>query len=539
MIDLFRDYGPPSDVIVDAHSASVGLSACWKRPVRFRGTVRQHALSLRLALQALHGVILSEDRRWMDEDEFMAMVLDPIVTVHPDRLFFEAFSRDLSAYGLVIADRDLFEPDGDVKCGTTNVDFTHGLATALGRMRSSRATTFAVEPQGFGVKTEGSVGHTEQKVRVPDRWTRAFVQLQAAMAMPGTRLTVRPVDLLATVRFLRHHKARISPRGLRFEFPPGADARLILEPWEKIIPLKGAEHGYTALRSVRTWGRRRLALLESVLPYADSVDVYVKGRALPVFYVVKLPGIRFVLGLSGFAANAFENTAGLDRLLDDQGVSDELVARAHGVLAANTALSVDALAEKLGVSASDAGRAASRLCRQGRVIFDVERRDWRARELFAEPLDVERLFPPDERDVELARVAGQVRIDAAAVRETTKTRRLRTPDGFVTRDIVHRDWCVDGNVAGDTVSVVQNDEDRVIFGRCTCKFFGEHILARGPCAHMLALVAAAKDRRIELPSSTESEDQAPTPRRKPEREPEPGRGPEREHEPEDDEEGDE
>jgi len=40
---------------------------------------------------------------------------------------------------------------------------------------------------------------------------------------------------------------------MRYEFEPGQDARLVLEPWEQRIPLRGAEHGYAEPRVIRTW----------------------------------------------------------------------------------------------------------------------------------------------------------------------------------------------------------------------------------------------------------------------------------------------
>ena len=64
---------------------------------------------------------------------------------------------------------------------------------------------------------------------------------------------------------LRFTKAKVSPRAMRYEFEPGQDARLVLEPWEQRIPLRGAEHGYAEPRVIRTWGRRRLSLLEPIL----------------------------------------------------------------------------------------------------------------------------------------------------------------------------------------------------------------------------------------------------------------------------------
>jgi hypothetical protein len=94
------------------------------------------------------------------------------------------------------------------------------------------------------------------------------------MALPGIRLRVRPVDLLAAIRFLQASPTRVAPRALRYEFDPDQPARLVLEPFEKSILLKGTEHIYTERRVIRTWGRRRLALTEPLLPYAEEVDVY-------------------------------------------------------------------------------------------------------------------------------------------------------------------------------------------------------------------------------------------------------------------------
>src|SRR5688500_1564148 len=107
-------------------------------------------------------------------------------------------------------------------------------------MRSSRETVFRVGAEVFEVATKGAGGRFEQKVDLPDNWVRGFLQVSAGMAMPGTRITVRPADLLAAIRFLRYTKAKVSPRALRYEFTPGEEARLILEPWEQTIRLHGA-----------------------------------------------------------------------------------------------------------------------------------------------------------------------------------------------------------------------------------------------------------------------------------------------------------
>ena len=98
------EYAGTSALRAGRDRADLGLAVNLRRPVRLLARVKQHVLSLRLALQALGEVVWSEDT-WRSEDEWSAFTLDPVITVHPDRLFFEAFSQDQSTYGLVIADQ--------------------------------------------------------------------------------------------------------------------------------------------------------------------------------------------------------------------------------------------------------------------------------------------------------------------------------------------------------------------------------------------------------------------------------------------------
>src|SRR5687767_11494253 len=322
MIPLVVNYATPSDFESTRDRAMLALSADTSRPVRFDAKVGQGILPLRLCLQALGELVWRNDE-WRSAGE-RYFIWDPIVTVHPDRVFFEAFSSDQSAYGLVIVPRELFEPIGEVQTGTTNVDFTAWLWAALAEMRSSRETFFRLGAEGFEVTTSAAGGRFEQKVDVPEDWVRGFLQLQGAMALPGTRISVRPVDLLAAIRFLRYTKAKVSPRAVRYEFEPGQEAALILEPWEQRIALRGSKHSYTEKRVIRTWGRRRLSLLEPILPYAERVDIYLKGRALPSFYSATLPsGITFLIGLSGWTSQRWTSTASFDLLVPPEKSSSD------------------------------------------------------------------------------------------------------------------------------------------------------------------------------------------------------------------------
>jgi hypothetical protein len=483
MTTVATQYSGHSGLATSGSADELGLSTNERRPVRFHARVKQHVHSLKLSLQTLGELVWSE-YQWMDEQEyeiFMEMVLDPVITVHPDRVFFEAFSQDMSSYGLVIADRDIFDPDGDVQCGTTNIDFTKGLWRSLEQMRSRRETSFGVGPTGFGVSTDDGPQHFEDKVDLPQSWVRGFLQLQGAMAMPGTRVTVRPVDVASIIRTLRNNTAFTSPRSMRFEFEPGEETRVVLEPWDIEVPLKGASHNYAQHKTTRIWGRYRLELIENLLPYANKVDIYLKGRALPAFYAVELPGVTFVLGLSGWTGNNWTQEASFDMLTSSR-VDDGLVERALGWLREHYHGSADDVADGIDASVDDASRALSQLCRYGEAIYDVQTREYRHREIFEERIDPEEYFPPNPRkeaSVDLVE-RGAVELTKDEMRETEKN------DGHGGVK-VFEDRVIEGDVDGEETHLVLQSTGRIIFGRCTCEFFDENLMNMGPCEHMLAL----------------------------------------------------
>lgn len=496
-------YASPSAFSSTRERADLAMAADARRPVAFHGKVVEHGFPLRVALRALGQAIWSEDQ-WDSEADYAARTLDPVITVHPDRLWFEAFTQDLGAYASLRVDQDVFETVGATRYGTTNIDFTAWLWGALGEMRTSRQTHFRVGAEGFEVATAAAGGRFEQKVELPDRWVRGFLQVQAAMAMPGTKLRLRPVDLLAAVRFLKHNKAKVSPRGLRYEFALDRDAELVLEPWDHRVPLVGATHGYAEHRTIRTWGRRKLALLEPLLPFAEHVDVYLKGRALPSFYAVRLPGMTFVLGLSGVGVGG--DFGGLELLADGRRATAEQQQRVLDALAARFHADTATLAQTSGLALAEAANALAALNRGGRVMFDVEARDWRHRELFSPPIDTAALFPPDPREeaaAALLAAPGGVTVTSVAAEEQTKVRRFRNPATGepVERATTYRQWRVVGR-CGDrsgeqTPELIVGDEERIVFGTCGCAWFREHLLNKGPCEHLLALFRASAAQRTE------------------------------------------
>jgi hypothetical protein len=508
MTVISNTYATPSGIEATRERDVISLAASAARPITFRGKIIRHGFVFRTALQALGKVLWSRDV-WMNHTDPMAAALDPTVTVHPDRVIFEAFSQDMSAYGALIVDRDVFAEEGQVTLGTTNVEMTAWLVGALGDVRSSRETWLKISPEGTDLRVTGTGGRLDRKVDVPDVWIKGFLQVQGCMAMPGTRMAVRPVDFARTLELLHANKAAVSARAMRFVLEPGQEAKLVLEPWELEVALKGATHAHKHKRSVRVWGRRRLKLMEYLLPYAKGVDVCLRGRGMPSFYSVKLPGMTFVLGVTGWGSENPVMRGSLDLLTPGLGADDHTTNKARETLTMWQRISEDKLAQTLGVSRSSAGRALERLCRQGRAMYDLEAREYRHRELFAGAIDEAAFFEEDARAIKALGYVekGRVQVYGVGMKETRRTKRINTPDGKQVRDLVTRDWDVKGKVGthSDGVEVIVDDFGHLTFGRCMCSFYRENLLIKGPCEHMLALIKASEGARPDLPTNVDSE----------------------------------
>ena len=247
-------------------------------------------------LQALQdkrkGDFYKAQRRYFDwlyeNDKAAWWVLDPVITVAPDQVFFEAFSLDESSYGRLAVHEDLFTDVKEFAYGTTNIDFSDALLGEIKRIRSYRPTEFQIDPSGFEVATQGREVYKEKKIDVPESWIRGFLQVQSAMALPTVSFDVKPIDLYNVCLFLRRHREKSSPRSLRYVLTPGHPVKLIIEPWNEEMIFRDSIYLGDEAQEIRTWGRRRLFLLEGLLPLANKITIHLLGTGLPSFYIADL-----------------------------------------------------------------------------------------------------------------------------------------------------------------------------------------------------------------------------------------------------------
>jgi hypothetical protein len=101
--------------------------------------------------------------------------------------------------------------------------------------------------------------------------------------------------------------------------------------------------------------------------------------------------------LSGWSRNDWSKGSAFDLLAPRRKVDPEKTAAVYNYLVQHFAASVETMTIHTLLPETDVLPILFELCRAGRVIYDPVTRKYRLRELFAEPLDIERLFAPDPR----------------------------------------------------------------------------------------------------------------------------------------------
>ncbi|MFC2250192.1 SWIM zinc finger family protein [Labrys portucalensis] len=401
------------------------------------------------------------------------IVLDPVITVHPDEIFFECFSLDESSYGRLSCDHDVFEQLGEMAFGTTNIDYSHALYDEFQKIRTYRDTTLSIDPSGFEVQTADDNAFREEKIDLPDSWVRGFLQVSSAMTLPAHVFDLHPMDLANILGTLARRKERVGPRSLRFLLKPDAPVEVVVEPWGERLTFRRSIYRGREGGEIRIWGRRRLAILERALPLARSVRVHLTGTGLPSFFVVDFGGIRFTLGLSGWTANDWSSAGQFDLLAPRHKVDADTAQRVFAALGDRHAAPARDLARDLGLEESMVQAALTAYTQAGRVMFDLDKGIYRRRELTREPLALSQLRFASEQEASADRLVEANLVTIAGV-DRNQGRRIVT-------------GTVLDNARKESVALTIDADDRLVEARCSCHFYGHNKMMRGPCEHMLAL----------------------------------------------------
>jgi hypothetical protein len=401
-------------------------------------------------------------------------VFDPVITVHPDEAFFECFSQDESSYGRLGASYEVFQNVGEFSCGTTNVDYSSVLYDEFQKIRSYKKTRFEVDPTGFTTQTGTDAAYKEVKIDLPDSWVRGFLQVNSAMSLQATRVDLHPMDVHNFLFVLRRRKEKKGPRSMRYRLTPGQPVKVIFEPWNLEVTCPRSIFQGEGTHDIRVWGRRRLLILERLIPVARRFTVHLLGSGMPSFYVADLGDLSFTLGLSGWTANDWSTAGNFDLMAPRTEVDEFTRRRVFDALKETWRETPEALAARLGMDRATVLGALGAYTQAGRAIWDLNKNVYRARELSREPLPMEKLRFSNEREEKATRF-----LEARAVVAQGKPSNV---DG----SLELRGTVKDGGKV-HTPALRLDGDQRMVFGECTCNFFQQNKLFKGPCEHLLAL----------------------------------------------------
>lgn len=401
-------------------------------------------------------------------------ILDPVITVHPDELFLECFSKDESTYARLGVNYNVFDRMEEFACGTTNIDYSEPLYNEFQKIRSYKKTAFQIDPSGFEVKTEREESFKEVKIDLPDTWIRGFLQVNSAMSLPMTSFDLHPMDLYNICFVLRRNREIRGPRAIRYVLEPGRPVKIVFEPWGKEMVCHRSIYKGDKAEEIRVWGRRRIHTLERLIPVARKFTVHLLGKGMPSFYIADLGDMSFTLGLSGWTANDWSRQGSFDLMAPRQEVDLLTQRRVFQALKQDWFSTPDRLSENLALDRATVLGALGAWTQAGRAIFDLNRGVYRARELSREPLPMERFRFSSPREEAAHKILAEGDVDLYSSNSPSEGRvRL---EGNV----------LDGSQMYSSSLTLDGDE-RMVAAECNCYWHRQNKLRKGPCEHILAL----------------------------------------------------
>ncbi|MFP8895790.1 SWIM zinc finger family protein [Chryseobacterium sp. EZn1] len=368
----------------------------------------------------------------------MAHLKDPIVTAGNGRVRFEGFSHCAGVYARVDVLPDGL--DGEfLQNGTTNVDFNQPMINALGSIRPNGKIMLSVGQKEVGIYQEENK-IIERKVPLPVKWIKGLGTVQ--------------VYLSESVK--RHTFNRIQTQQLFRGMPKGvvkSDYYLILRGNKPIFsPVQSTD-------SVCIGGIHRLRLLEPLLPYIDSMQVFAHANMQSVTWQLSMGNIRFSFSLSRECWRGFSGEgAVLDSLISD--VPDEWIDALDKYAYANQSFNPATLVLEENISFDKVENSTGRLATMGLLGYDLDDSEFFYRRL---PFKLSRIIGLNPRIKDAERLIEDGKVEILNHHKTRTEARVK------------------GTGVHHTV-IIENER-----ARCTCEWFSKYQGERGPCKHVLAV----------------------------------------------------
>lgn len=366
---------------------------------------------------------------------------DPVVTSGGGLLRFEGFSACCGAYARVDVTPDAYKGE-IVGKGTTNVDFNSRMRSALASILDNERLAVSVGPDEVMLK-RGFERIVERKVRLPLRWIKGFVEVQAYQSTMEKRHTMSKQE---TQRFLQTLPRNANHKSTFWVTSMGKGARL-----SQISSREG----------VKIAGLDRLKLLRDLAPLADELTIYAHPKGESSEWVLRCGGVSICLTITAEASRGF---SGEGQVLGDLATADsDNIAKVRSSLNWDSMVNLEEIANKWKLQNDQVKQSLSILGSRGLVGYDLTESAFFHREL---PFDVELVESIHPR------IQGARKLVAAGNVKILSTK----------KDLVEAE--VRGTDVNHRVKIANDD------GYCTCQWHSKYQGTRGPCKHILALQLA-------------------------------------------------
>jgi len=371
---------------------------------------------------------------------------DPVVTSGGDRLRFEAFSVCCGAYARV--DLRSEAVDGDwVSRGTTNVDFNPPMRAALTSIINTERVGLSVGANSVELE-RGAEKVVERKVKLPVRWLKGFVEVQAYQ--PKLQL-VFEISAEEARRFFRTFPTQsvVSKGTISYVVAAGKGLRLSTRE---------------APNAVLVGAPGRLKVLDPLLRHAKQLRVYGGPEGVSGWEVVT-DDSNFHMVLSPDASRGF---SGEGQVLSQlaKGKGESALAGVKASLKWQSRMDPELLAGQLHFDTDVISDALAMLGTRGLVGYDLADGAFFHRELPFDMQLVEELHP------RLLNARKMVAEKAVRIVKRTGER----VEAYVQGSELEHRVVIDGEEAN-----------------CTCTWNVKHAGARGACRHILALEVCIAD----------------------------------------------
>ena len=421
---------------------------------------------------------------WLLRNDPLAyLILDPVISVHPDAVVMEVFSKDEGCYASLSFDHSFFASEGQVQYGTTNIDFSPDLAQGIEQIRSFRETQLTIGQQAVGLTSQTAEALPnseviEKRINVPQSWLRGFLQVQSSAQLAADVFYLKPLDLYNALRYLRlHADVKGKRRGLRIELEPKQAPRLVLEPHDVVINGSAEAYQGKVAKVVRLWGRRRLQLIKRFLPYTQSIEVRLLGNGMPSFWILRGEGMTLTVAITGFTASNWSQALNFDLLLPRRADSLATLKTVTSHLQSVWVAPLNEIANHTGLEVTACRAALQQACQQGLVTYDAAHQVYRYRPLTEQPLDMSQF---------------QFRQPAEKLAYDLLSR--PTAISALTLNLIPQE----GVEISATITVKEdkreylsqlklNEEGQVSKASCSCHQIMQHGLSQGACSHLTAL----------------------------------------------------